>query len=718
VHHHHHEVALLPTLHYTQFFAKFKSGRSKKLAGNCSCPFTPATAAKGSKTSSRAIMSSHNNRARPQSPSADDDPDLALAIALSLQQGDISNDDKTKVASSATKFPTSSATNTGPLGLLALDRKKMEEERIARLKKRSAAEAGIDTQSSQRLKLQRPGASETPEVIGTAKSKAATPAISATPPANALELPFPKGAFKRTWAYGFPRNREDIKIEEVLQKDKLQLAVLSSFQWDEEWLLSKINARNTKMLLVAYANNDAEKANIRSNIPVGSLIKFCFPPMHGGYMHSKLQILKYEDYLRIVIPSGNLVPYDWGETGQLENMIFLIDLPRINGPLIETSFGTELRRFLRALGLDDKLVKSLDNYDFSETSRYGFIHSMSLWQPYEGSLATHRPVYPFRSGRDDFMFVASQNCADLDFRLGYCGLGSIIRSLGLATENAVDIDYVASSLGSLNHGFLTTIYYACQGDSGMKEYEARQSKTTKSKAAKTGLGGSRPVDIDKEPLQLQHHFRIYFPTEKTVSSSRGGRSSAGTICMQEKWWNSSTFPRELMRDCQSARGGLLLHSKVIFVRERAHDGAVWAYVGSANLSESAWGRLVKDRESGTAKLTCRNWECGVLVAVKDSSASTGDQDAQAQSRPQAEAQTGTLEGHAESEETLKGKEGTTAASAEGMGKRRHQQLDQDGSVGLDGVFGATMPIPMRVPARRYTPDESAASRPWFFMKAD
>ncbi|KAK0370912.1 ubiquitin interaction domain-containing protein [Colletotrichum limetticola] len=663
-------------------------------------------------------MSSHNNRARPQSPSADDDPDLALAIALSLQQEEFDNDDKTKAASSATKLPTSSATNTGPLGLLALDRKKMEEERIARLKKRSAAEAGIDTQSSQSLKLLRPGVSESHKVTGTAKSKAATPAISATPAANPLELPFSKGAFKRTWAFGCPRNGEDIKIEEVLQKDKLQLAVLSSFQWDEEWLLSKVNARNTKMLLVAYANNDAEKANIRSNIPAGSLIKFCFPPMHGGYMHSKLQILKYEGCLRIVIPSGNLVPYDWGETGQLENMIFLIDLPRLNGPPIETSFGTELRRFLRALGLDDKLVKSLDNYDFSETSRYGFVHSMSLWQPYEGSLATHRPVYPFCSGRDDFMFVASQSCADLDFRLGYCGLGSIIRSLGLATENAVDIDYVASSLGSLNYGFLTMIYYACQGDSGMKEYEARQSKMTKSKAAKTGLGGSRPVDIDKEPLQLQHHFRIYFPTEKTVSSSRGGRSSAGTICMQEKWWNSSTFPRELMRDCQSARGGLLLHSKAIFVRERAHDGAVWAYVGSANLSESAWGRLVKDRESGTAKLTCRNWECGVLVAVKDSSASTGDQDAQAQSRPQAKAQTVTLEGHAESEETLKGKEGMTAAAAESMGKRRHQQLDQDGSVGLDGVFGATMPIPMRVPARRYTSDESAASRPWFFMKAD
>lgn len=50
-------------------------------------------------------------------------------------------------------------------------------------------------------------------------------------------------------------------------------------------------------------------------------IKFCFPPMYGpGSMHSKLQILKFPDYLRIVISSGNLVPYDWGETGVMENV--------------------------------------------------------------------------------------------------------------------------------------------------------------------------------------------------------------------------------------------------------------------------------------------------------------------------------------------------------------------------------------------------------------
>lgn len=62
-----------------------------------------------------------------------------------------------------------------------------------------------------------------------------------------------------------------------------------------------------------------QKEAMRANVPAS--IKFCFPQMHGpGSMHSKLQILKYPDYLRVVVPTGNLVPYDWGETGVMENV--------------------------------------------------------------------------------------------------------------------------------------------------------------------------------------------------------------------------------------------------------------------------------------------------------------------------------------------------------------------------------------------------------------
>ena len=39
----------------------------------------------------------------------------------------------------------------------------------------------------------------------------------------------------------------------------------------------------------------------------------------------------------------------------------------------------------------------------------------------------------------------------------------------------------------------------------------------------------------------------------------------------------------------------------------------WTYIGSANFSESAWGRLVQDRTTNKPKLTCRNWECGVIL---------------------------------------------------------------------------------------------------------
>jgi hypothetical protein len=52
-----------------------------------------------------------------------------------------------------------------------------------------------------------------------------------------------------------------------------------------------------------------------------------------------------------------------------------------------------------------------------------------------------------------------------------------------------------------------------------------------------------------------------------------------------KWWHAATFPRALLRDAKSTRPGLLIHSKVMFARG---DKGAFAYVGSANLSESAW----------------------------------------------------------------------------------------------------------------------------------
>jgi len=71
-----------------------------------------------------------------------------------------------------------------------------------------------------------------------------------------LGIQFPAGVVRKTWVLGHPR-QDDIKIEEVFQKDDLELAVLSSFQIDPDWVTSKLNP-NTKVVWCLQAKNEAE----------------------------------------------------------------------------------------------------------------------------------------------------------------------------------------------------------------------------------------------------------------------------------------------------------------------------------------------------------------------------------------------------------------------------------------------------------------------------
>ncbi|KAK0748634.1 hypothetical protein B0T21DRAFT_278159 [Apiosordaria backusii] len=350
-----------------------------------------------------------------------------------------SNDDKPRPSPVviSISMPTSSHPDPVPkqpslatgLSALGLDRKKMEEERLARLaqrKRKASVEAptaysSLDSRSTQRPRTVGDDVSTTKgegqalEVKvsstsmrgsgaiggkGNAKGKSVfsshdrpnsihnvSPARPSTSTPQTGMLPFPHGVVKKTWIYpSYPRVGDDIKIEEVLQKDILELAVISSFQWDEDWMLSKIDITRTKLYLVAFANSEAQE-EMRNNVPK-SRIRFCFPPMQAmGSMHSKLMLLKYEKYMRIVVPTGNFMSYDWGETGTMENvgfMVFMIDLPKFSNTEERdavqgsglTSFGEDLLYFLMAQGLDPMLINSLRNYDFSETSRYGFVHTM------------------------------------------------------------------------------------------------------------------------------------------------------------------------------------------------------------------------------------------------------------------------------------------------------------------------------------------------------
>lgn len=177
-------------------------------------------------------------------------------------------------------------------------------------------------------------------------------------------------------------------------------------------------------------------------------------------------------------------------------------------------------------------------------------------------------------------------------------------------------------------------------------------------------------------MQIEEGFRIFFPTRETVANSKGGIGAGGTICLQQQWYDRSDFPKELFRDCISKRAGLLMHSKLIFtapadLNSTGGRDTGWAYVGSANLSESAWGRLIKDRRTKVPKLNCRNWECGVVIPLRDFAPARSLGSATPASTP----------------------------------PRTVQEHD------LDPVFGGMIPVPMVTPGAEYSD-----RRPWFFME--
>ncbi|RDL35212.1 uncharacterized protein BP5553_07143 [Venustampulla echinocandica] len=575
-------------------------------------------------------------------------------------------------------------TGGGILGLL--DRKQMEEERIARAKQRlQQTEAGDSTKPELSRKRKASGSPEssvrkgrvpiaealrTPSLVKEQEQISKVAAVHPSASSNTLSsqknaeahqhtspdkshqtkpldasshrdkktissIQYPDGVVKKTWAYGYPRKGNDIKIEEVLQKSDLELAVLSAFQVDPEWVQTKLDDK-TKVIWVLQAKEEADKDNMRSGAP--SNYKFCFPPMDGNVncMHSKLQLLAHPTHLRIVIPSANLVPYDWGETGVMENVCFLIDLPRLpNGKVTEDSdltlFGTELIYFLEKMGLGQATINSIKKFDFSRTAHLAFVHSIG---------GSHRG--------SDWK------------RTGFCGLGTAVRKLGLHTGQALSADFLTASLGNLNNSFMKSMFLALQGDDGMTEYSWRYNKPPRGQINTESLTERKLLE------DLKQNCRVYFPVRETVASSRGGVRSAGTICFNAKWYNSDEFPRSLMRDCKSLREGMLMHSKMIFVRphEAPRSGVAWAYVGSANLSESAWGRLVKDKSTKEPKLNCRNWECGVIVPV-----------------------------------------------LAGDSKVKNKEQDQ-GPPGME-VFKDHVPVPMVAPGEEY-----AGRRPWYHNELD
>ncbi|KAJ4325777.1 hypothetical protein N0V94_000537 [Neodidymelliopsis sp. IMI 364377] len=325
----------------------------------------------------------------------DDDDDLREAIALSLNEAANtpastkltdaiapSNESATPtIAKSAeltqqtvSKPPVTTQTPKAS-GIVGIDRKAMELERLARLSKRKR-EPSPDRPSKQLLKAPPTAAMHT--------------SAADTPPRSDPVLQYPNGAIKRTFAHQFPRT-DDIKLDELLEASIVNIAVISAFQWDAKWLNRKLNPAKVKQIWIMNAKGADVQARWKREMAQCGIpnLRLHFPPMDGSvrHMHSKFMLLFSEKKLRVVVSTANMQKEDWGEVGNdwqpgvMENTVFIIDLPRrVDGvggkDDVCTNFMNELINYLEAQNLDEKVIDGVLKFDFSQTKNLAFVHSM------------------------------------------------------------------------------------------------------------------------------------------------------------------------------------------------------------------------------------------------------------------------------------------------------------------------------------------------------
>jgi hypothetical protein len=206
----------------------------------------------------------------------DSDEDLRRAIAMSLKgaRQDTGVPDLLGPGSPSkpVEIPeTASNATPKPQGIFGIDRKQMEQERLARLAKRKAGSSPPAQPSPKASRLTEPDARLTGRVLSPQPPSnthirsnfTANNSTSRVQPTARPVMQYPLGVVKKTHVAGKPRAGNDITIEEVFQREDLNVAVLSSFLWDIEWLFSKFSTKKTRFILMMGAKEEATVSGSR-----------------------------------------------------------------------------------------------------------------------------------------------------------------------------------------------------------------------------------------------------------------------------------------------------------------------------------------------------------------------------------------------------------------------------------------------------------------------
>lgn len=340
-----------------------------------------------------------------------------------------------------------------------------------------------------------------------------------------------------------------------------------NYCFDVDWLIKQYppEFRKTPILLVHGDKREA-KAHLHAEAKPYENISLCQAKLDiaFGTHHTKMMLLLYEEGLRVVIHTSNLIHADWHQKTQ---GIWLSPLyPRIvhgthRSGESTTRFKADLISYLTAYNAPalKQWVDTIHEHDLSETN-----------------------VYLIGSTPGRFQGSQKDNW-------GHFRLRKLLKEHGSSIPKAEAWPIVGqfSSIGSMG---------------------ADQSKWLCSEFQETlvTLGKeSRPLGKSAAPLHL------IYPSVENVRTSLEGYPAGGSLpysiqTAEKQNWLHSYFHKWSAET--SGRSNAMPHIKTYMRPSPDFSQIAWFLVTSANLSKAAWGAL----EKNGAQLMIRSYELGVL----------------------------------------------------------------------------------------------------------
>ncbi|KAH7333757.1 tyrosyl-DNA phosphodiesterase-domain-containing protein [Rhizoctonia solani] len=511
--------------------------------------------------------------------------------------------------------PNASSTTAAlsPMAAFRAERIKMEQERLARLKRIRPSPPPVDNDTD----------GDDEEEIEERPSKRPSPAhssnsstTSSKPYGGSFNVPdksglFWHGALRQTGNKHVTPAQDKQPIFRLTtdiipppstssssssdSRNGLSFVIVSSYSLNLPWLY-QLFPPDVPAIVIAQPGQDGH-AEVHHTLPGWVRAS---PKLEGGRgcMHVKLLLLFYKNgRLRIVIPTANFQPHDWKD---IENSIWLQDVPLRTGPPPPTNrrnkddptaegFPERLERVLKALNVEPALEAHLLDQRASGDVRLPLRSIDELHSRWDWSRVTAHLVPSLAGKHAGWPTILG---------VGHVALMKAVRDIGAKSDD-VSIECQGSSIG----GYST-------------------SWTNEFMSSAKGISPDTYLDIPKTRRSKVPHptgLKVIFPSLRTVDESVLGRYGAGTMFCQRKQWDVSTFPRQNFYDSNSKRGKVLMHSKMILgipndANATPGKPKAWLYIGSHNFTPSAWGTL-----SGTAfnpSIYITNYELGVVLPLE------------------------------------------------------------------------------------------------------